>query len=134
MALGIVRQTTANPLDISQAVRAELPAIERSLPAGIDIEIAYDQATFIEESIANVYWTLGQAGVLVALIIFVFLRSLRATVIPVVTIPVSLVGAGGAAVALRLFDQHADPAGAGAGDRLAGRRRDRDAGERLSPH
>jgi len=93
VALGIVRQTTANPLDISQAVRAELPAIERSLPAGIDIEIAYDQATFIEESIANVYWTLGQAGVLVALIIFVFLRSLRATVIPVVTIPVSLVGA-----------------------------------------
>ncbi|NBC94989.1 MAG: MMPL family transporter [Deinococcus-Thermus bacterium] len=93
VALGLVRQATANPLDISRAVRAELPDLEAALPGDVDIRVAYDQATFIEESIANVYWTLGQAGVMVALIIFVFLRSVRATVIPVVTIPVSLIGA-----------------------------------------
>jgi multidrug efflux pump len=93
VAVGVVRQATANPLDISKAVREQLPRIVESLPEGVKIEVAYDRSKFIEESIANVYWTIGEAIVLVIAIIFLFLRSLRATLVPLVTIPVSLIGA-----------------------------------------
>ena len=93
VAVGVVRQSTANPLDISKAVRDSLPQITRSLPEGMKIEVAYDRSQFIEASIKNVYHTIGEAIVLVIAIIFLFLRSLRATLIPLVTIPVSLIGA-----------------------------------------
>ncbi|MGD9867202.1 MAG: efflux RND transporter permease subunit [Hyphomicrobiales bacterium] len=93
IALGIVKQATANPLDVSHAVRAELPTIIESLPDGMQVKVAHDKSVFIEESVKNVYHTIGEAIVLVVLIIFFFLRSLRATLIPLVTIPVSLIGA-----------------------------------------
>ncbi len=93
VAVGVVRQSTANPLDISKAVRDSLPQITKSLPEGMKIEVAYDRSKFIEESIRNVYHTIGEAIVLVVAIIFLFLRSLRATLIPLVTIPISLIGA-----------------------------------------
>lgn len=92
VAVGVVRQATANPLDISKAVRERLPQISQGLPEGMKIEVAYDRSKFIEESISNVYWTIGEAVVLVVAVIFLFLRSLRATLIPLVTIPVSLIG------------------------------------------
>lgn len=93
IALGIVKQATANPLDVSQAVRKELPVILDSLPDGMQVQVAHDKSVFIEESVKNVYHTIAEAIVLVVLIIFLFLRSLRATLIPLVTIPVSLIGA-----------------------------------------
>jgi multidrug efflux pump len=93
VALGVVKQATANPLDVSEAVRAELPAIQEDLPEGLRTDIAYDSSIFIRESIDSVFETIGEAVVLVVLVIFFFLRSLRATLIPLVTIPVSLVGA-----------------------------------------
>jgi len=93
IALGIVKQATANPLDVSQAVRKELPAVVGTLPEGMQVEVAHDKSVFIKESVKNVYQTIGEAIVLVVLIIFLFLRSLRATLIPLVTIPVSLIGA-----------------------------------------
>ena len=95
VALGVVRQATANPLDISQDVRAMLPLIGQTLPAGMRVDIAYDSAVFIDRSIKNVFWTIGEAVVLVILVIFFFLRSVRATLVPLVTIPVSLIGAFG---------------------------------------
>jgi len=93
VAVGVVRQSTANPLDISRDVRARVPDIRRALPPGMRADVAYDRALFIQESLKNVYWTIGEAVILVVLIIFVFLRSLRATLVPLVTIPVSLIGA-----------------------------------------
>ena len=93
VALGVVKQATANPLDVSQAVRAELPAIQQDLPEGMRTDLAYDSSIFIRESIDAVFTTIAEAVVLVVLVIFFFLRSLRATLIPLVTIPVSLVGA-----------------------------------------
>ncbi len=93
VTVAIVKQATANPLDVSQAVRAELPRVIASLPEGMSLEPSYDRSEFIEESIKNVYKTIGEAIVLVVLIIFLFLRSLRATIIPIVTIPISLIGA-----------------------------------------
>ena len=91
--LGIVKQAVANPLDISVALQKMLPEITRSLPAGMKVEIAYDSTIFIKKSIDEVYKTVSEAIVLVIIVIFLFLRSWRATLIPLVTIPLSLVGA-----------------------------------------
>jgi len=91
--LGIVKQAVANPLDISEALEVMLPQITASLPEGMKVEIAYDSTIFIKKSIEEVYVTVGIAIALVIIVIFLFLRSWRATLIPLVTIPVSLVGA-----------------------------------------
>ncbi len=93
IALGVVKQATANPLEVSEAVRQVLPSITNTLPAGMQARVAHDKSVFIAESIKNVYRTIGEAVILVIFIIFLFLRSIRATLIPLVTIPVSLIGA-----------------------------------------
>ncbi len=92
ITLGVVRNATANPLDLSNDVRAMIPNIKANLPAGIEIDIANDNSVFIKESIDSVFITILEAVVLVALVIFFFLRTLRASIIPLVTIPVSLIG------------------------------------------
>lgn len=91
ITVGIVKQAVANPLDVSNAVRAVLPAVNESLPAGVTAEVANDNAVFIDRSIKAVYHTIGEAIVLVVLVILFFLRSLRASIIPIVTIPISLI-------------------------------------------
>ncbi len=93
VAIGVVKQSTANPLEVSNAVNETLPKIIEGLPEGMTVNNAYDSSVFIEKSIENVFSAIGEAIVLVILVIFIFLRSLRATLIPLVTIPVSLVGA-----------------------------------------
>ncbi|GAB3515451.1 efflux RND transporter permease subunit [Pseudoxanthomonas daejeonensis] len=93
VGLGIVRTSTANALDVARAARAEAEVIQQTLPEGTDIFIAFDSTTFIEASIERVYWTLGEAMVLVFLVIWLFLGSLRAALIPAVTVPVCLVAA-----------------------------------------
>ncbi len=89
---GVIRQATANPLDLSNGVRAMLPKLRADLPPGIQIDIANDNSVFIAKSIDSVFRTILEAVVLVALVIFVFLRTLRASIIPIITIPVCLVG------------------------------------------
>ena len=93
IALGVVKQATANPLEVSQAVRDELPRIISTLPPGMTVTIGNDTSIFIERSIQEVFKTIAEAAALVILVIFFFLRSVRATAIPIVTIPVSLIGA-----------------------------------------
>lgn len=93
VSLGIVKQAVANPLDISEGVRNALPGILESLPEGMRAEIAYDTSIFIRASINSVYRTIGEAVLLVVAVVFLFLRNFRATLIPVVTIPASLLGA-----------------------------------------
>jgi multidrug efflux pump len=93
VALGVVKQSTANPLEVSAAVKAALPRITEVMPEGMRVDVGYDSSIFIAKSIANVFETIVEAIVLVVLVIFVFLRSLRATLVPIVTIPVSLIGA-----------------------------------------
>ena len=92
VALGVIKQATANPLDLSRALRAELPRVTKDLPEGMEAKIAYDSSIFIDRSIEAVFKTIGEAILLVVLIIFFFLRNVRATLIPLVTIPVSLIG------------------------------------------
>ncbi|TNF58145.1 MAG: efflux RND transporter permease subunit, partial [Burkholderiales bacterium] len=93
ISLGVIRQATANPLELSAGVRQLLDRVRQDLPAGVNVDIANDNSVFIDRSIKAVYTTIAEAVVLVALVIFVFLRTLRASVIPLVTIPVSLIGA-----------------------------------------
>jgi len=93
VGFGIIRQSTGNPLELSKAAIAELPRIQETLPQGMKIELNYDSSVFIAQSIKAVFSTIGEAVVLVAIVIFFFLRSFRATLIPLLTIPVSLTGA-----------------------------------------
>jgi multidrug efflux pump len=92
ITLGVIRNATANPLDLSAAVRNMIPKIKENLPPGIEIEVANDNSVFIDRSIKAVYQTILEAAILVALVIFLFLRTLRASIIPLVTIPVCLIG------------------------------------------
>ena len=100
VALGVIKQATANPLELSKALRADLPKITAELPAGMTADLSYDSSVFIDRSIESVFKTIGEAILLVLAIIFFFLRNFRATLIPLVTIPVSLVGAFGIMFAL----------------------------------
>ncbi|MGZ9097530.1 MAG: efflux RND transporter permease subunit [Micavibrio sp.] len=93
VALGVVKQSTANPLDVSKAMQAVFPEIEANLPDGMEINIAYDSSVFIDQSIKSVYMTIVESAILVALVVFFFLRTLRAAIIPLITIPISLIGA-----------------------------------------
>ena len=91
--IGVIKQAVANPLDLSKAVREEVDRINEGLPPGMRLVVSYDTSVFIDRSIGSVFDTIAEAVALVVLVIFFFLRSFRATLIPIVTIPVSLVGA-----------------------------------------
>ncbi|MDA1118331.1 MAG: efflux RND transporter permease subunit [Proteobacteria bacterium] len=93
VGMGVVKQSTANTLSVAQAVKAEILRVREALPPGMDFAIAFDSSIFIEKSIESVYEVLAEAVLLVILVIFVFLRSVRSTLIPFVSIPVSLIGA-----------------------------------------
>ena len=93
ISTGVIRNATANPLEVANGVRAAMPLIQRDLPPTVRVIQANDLSVFIDRSVKAVYTTVIEAVVLVALVVFVFLRTLRASIIPLVTIPVSLVGA-----------------------------------------
>ena len=92
ISAGVIRQATANPLELSKGVRDMLPRLQADLPGDVTIQIANDNSVFIDRSIKSVFQTIVEAVVLVALVIFVFLRTMRASIIPIITIPVSLIG------------------------------------------
>ena len=92
LTIGVTKQSTANPLDLSAAVLAEVALINQNLPANMQLVITYDSSVFIQRSIDAVYTTILEATLLVILVILFFLRNLRASLIPIVTIPVSLIG------------------------------------------
>jgi multidrug efflux pump len=93
ISAGVIRQATANPLELSKGVREMIPRLKADLPGDMAIDVANDNSVFIDRSIKNVFQTIVESVVLVALVIFVFLRTLRASIIPIITIPVSLIGA-----------------------------------------
>jgi multidrug efflux pump len=92
VGVGIIKQQKASTVDVAHNVRAALPSLTEALPVGMKLEMAYDSSTFIEDAIHEVVVALGVAVVLVFLVTFVFLGSMRATLIPAVAIPVSVVG------------------------------------------
>lgn len=93
IGVGVVRQSKANIIEVSEAIRAELPAIQAALPPGVTLNVGFDQSRFVVESIHAAQKTLLEAGLLVVIIIFLFLRNLRATLIPAFAIPASIMAA-----------------------------------------
>jgi multidrug efflux pump len=96
VAVGIVRQSKANMVDVADSIRAALPQIEQALPPGVTLRTAFDQSIYVKRSISETIDTLFLAFVLVVIVIFLFLRNMRATLVPSLAIPVSIVGAFGA--------------------------------------
>ena len=92
VGLGILRQSLANTIAISNAIRDQIEKIRPTLPDGMEIIVGSDDATFIAASIREVLIALGLSLILVILVMLAFLRSFRATIVPAVTIPVSLIG------------------------------------------
>ena len=120
IGLGILRQSTANTLSVADGVKAEMERIRPTLPEGIDVITGYDESLFISQSIYEVEHALMIALALVAGVIFLFLRSVRATIIPAVAIPVSIVGVLHRHRRAGLLGERADAAGPRAGDRPGG--------------
>jgi len=89
--IGVVRQSKANVLEVANAVHAGLPGVRASLPAGVELQMAFDGSVFVQRSIKEAKETLLITAGLVILIIFLFLATLRATIIPALAIPVSIV-------------------------------------------
>lgn len=92
VGMGVVRQSNANLLQVARDVKAVIEDIRQSLPKGTVLSVNFDSSVFVESSINAVYRTLIEAAGLVVLVIFVFLGSLRATLIPAITVPISLIG------------------------------------------
>lgn len=90
--IGVKGTPSANPLDVISEVRAVMPEIEAQLPPGLKVTIAYDATRFIQASIDEVVKTLAEAVLIVIVVVFLFLGSLRSVLIPVVTIPLSMIG------------------------------------------
>src|SRR5690606_16787692 len=93
VGLGIIKQSKASTVDVAKAVIGVLPELEKLLPAGMKLDVAYDSSEFITESIDEVQETLLIALALVVLVVLAFLKSLRATIIPSLAIPISIIGA-----------------------------------------
>lgn len=91
---------TANPLDITADVRLMLPALDASNPSSIKMKVLYDSTIAIEESISEVIKTIAEAGLIVLIVMILFLGSWRAVIIPIITIPLSLIGV---AVVMQIF-------------------------------
>lgn len=90
--VGVIPTTEANPLAVSQEVEKLMPSIKKELPEGITADVVYDSSIFIAESIHEVYVTMIESSICVIIVIFLFLGSLRSVFIPIVTIPLSIVG------------------------------------------
>ena len=90
VSLGISQQSKANTVELSRGIRKEIKEVKPTLPEGMDISVNFDRAEFINESIQEVFYALGFALLLVLIVIYAFLGTLRATLIPAVVIPVSL--------------------------------------------
>ena len=89
--LGIVKQSKANTVEVADGIKAEVSRLESTLPGGIEMVFNYDESVYVEQAIDEVWGTLGLAFALVVIIIWLFLGSVRSTLIPTVAIPVSIV-------------------------------------------
>ena len=132
--MGVWVLPNANSLDVIGGVRDEIEPIQRELPTGMQAQVAYDSTAYINDAIHEVVKTLIETVLIVMVVIFLFLGSLRSVLVPVVAIPVSLIGARLPDAGVRLHAEPADAAGDRAVGRPGGRRRHRRGRERRAPH
>ena len=92
IGIGVYQLPGANALDVDKQVRATMEELKKNFPSGVDYRIVYDTTEFVKASIVEVVKTLFEAFILVFIVVFVFLQNFRATLIPAITIPVSLIG------------------------------------------
>ncbi|MEO8353067.1 MAG: efflux RND transporter permease subunit, partial [Chthoniobacteraceae bacterium] len=92
VALGVVKQTQANTIEVANNIKAELERLRSVVPEGVEINLPYDESEYVSEAVSEVWITLGIAFGLVVIVIYVFLRNFRSTLIPTVAIPVSIIG------------------------------------------
>ncbi len=92
IGIGIYQLPGANALDVDKQVRVTMEQLKKNFPSGVDYKIVYDTTEFVTASIIEVVKTLFEAFILVFIVVFVFLQNIRATLIPAITIPVSLIG------------------------------------------
>lgn len=92
VGLGVVKQSEANAVDVADLVKAEIQRIKPRLPPGVHVEIAYDSSTFVKRAIGEVQETVFMAFGLVLLVMLLFLRNFYSTIIPMLAVPVSLIG------------------------------------------
>ena len=92
MALNVFQLPGSNALDTAQGVYAKMEELKNRFPDGLDYQIVYDTTPFIDESVNEVFYTLRDAIILVALVMLVFLQNWRAAIIPLVAVPVAIVG------------------------------------------
>jgi multidrug efflux pump len=92
VSISVYRQSQSNLLDVAREVKALIPVLQAELPEGVQVMVSSDYSVFVERSVSEVYKTLWEAAVLVILMIFLFLRDWRATLVPLVAIPVSIIG------------------------------------------
>ena len=95
VGLGIVRQSTANTLEVAEGIKSRMDQLLPQLPEGIEIAFPYDESVYVEKAVNEVFETLGIAFVLVVLTIFFFLRNVRSTLIPSLSVPVSVIATFG---------------------------------------
>ncbi len=93
VTMSVIAQTSANPIQVARDIKAKYKELLHQIPSTVQFKIAYDSTTFIERSLNEVYHTIVEAILLVVLVVFVFLRSFRAALIPLITVPISLIGA-----------------------------------------
>lgn len=92
VGMGIIRQSGANELRVANDIKDRIEEITPLLPSGVELAVSYDSSVFIAKAIENVWQTLAFAAILVISVIYLFLGSVRATIIPAVTVPISLIG------------------------------------------
>jgi multidrug efflux pump len=92
VTVSVQKQAQANVLELANRVKALLPVIRDEVPVGVKVDVSYDTSVFVDRSVKDVYKTLYEASALVILMIFLFLRDWRATLIPLLAIPVSIIG------------------------------------------
>jgi multidrug efflux pump len=93
--LGILPLQSANPIQVANRIKAEIPKVRAGLPPGMTLKVVYDESIFLNSSIQETFKAIGEAVILVILVVLLFLGSFRASLIPIVTIPVSLIGVFG---------------------------------------
>ncbi len=117
----VFRQPDANIIETSERVRKLLPTLATSISPSINVEVAFERTATIRASVHDVEVTLILSVILVTLVVFIFLRDLRATAIPSVAVPLSIIGTLGVMYLLEYLDRQPQPDGADALGRVRGR-------------
>ena len=134
VAIGIFQAPGSNALQLSSTVRKTMEELKLNFPEGVEYRIVYDPTIIVRDGIREVVKTLFEAILLVVIVVVLFLQTWRASIIPLVAVPISIVGTFAIMLGVRLLDQHAVAVRAGARHRHRGRRRDRRGRERRAQH